>query len=96
MTSIIDAAKLNLAARYLAELSPDFRGWWAEQQGRPRVHEALLREFKDRGYGATASAILERVLDDVRREQRARALPRRGTSSAQLRRSPGLRIRRRR
>lgn len=96
MVGIFEAAKLNLAARYFAELGvdPAFGVWWASQEGQPGRYEALLAYFARRGYGGQAAQILDRVTQDVRQAQRARMQPRTGTSAAQF--APGRVPRRRR
>ena len=89
---IFDAAKLNLAARYLAELDPEFEAWWAARQGRPGAHAELLAALGK--YGSTPSQVLDGVMAEVRRAQRARQRPRLGTSAAQF--APDRQPRRRR
>lgn len=87
MVGIFDTARLNLAARYYAEVSPDgreFSAWWASQQQNNNRYESLILYFQRRGYGATPSAILGRVTADVRAFQQQRAQPRIGTSGAQF------------
>lgn len=97
MIGILDAAKLNLAARYLTELGtdPQFSAWWAAQQGRPGRYEALVAYLGRRGYGSSAPQILARVTQEVRGAQKARMQPRTGTSAAQFARGRVPRVRRR-
>lgn len=87
MVGIIGTAKLNLAARYYTGVSPHgpaFSVWWASQAANGNRYASLILYFQRRGYGATPSAILDRVTAEVRAFQKARLEPRRGTSGAQF------------